>query len=337
MINSILNPINNIRLSCSKVMLQAKHVTIEMKEIKNYVHQINESIQWKENIQQITWDANNWHYCHDIHIPVDSKTRGLRTCQYIFVLDSLNFCFWEAKEYFEYDTLAISLKKVLESNENVFDPISLINISQEEIQSWFGDNIIPNIEARQIALQELGQVLIDQFNGNILELIHQANHSAVQLVYLIIQSLPSFRDTAIYKGRRIDFYKRAQILVGDLWAAFGKSTNINDYISFYDIDQLTMFADYRVPQILRQLGILEYSEELANLIDNHQILSFGSEYEIEIRAATIIAVEMIHQRLKENNIHILIIELDWLLWQQGEELNNRKELLPHHRVQTIYY
>jgi hypothetical protein len=29
-----------------------------------------------------------------------------------------------------------------------------------------------------------------------------------------------------------------------------------------------MFADYRVPQILRQLGIMEYNEELANKIDN---------------------------------------------------------------------
>ncbi len=40
-------------------------------------------------------------------------------------------------------------------------------------------------------------------------------------------------------------YKRAQILVADLWAAFrGRS-----YGAFVDIDSITMFADYRVPQV----------------------------------------------------------------------------------------
>ena len=32
---------------------------------------------------------------------------------------------------------------------------------------------------------------------------------------------------------------------------------------FHDISALTMFADYRVPVVLRQMGILRYSQELA--------------------------------------------------------------------------
>jgi hypothetical protein len=43
-------------------------------------------------------------------------------------------------------------------------------------------------------------------------------------------------------------YKRVQILVADLWACFeGKS-----YGQFDDIDKVTMFADYRVPQVGRR-------------------------------------------------------------------------------------
>ena len=39
----------------------------------------------------------------------------------------------------------------------------------------------------------------------------------------------------------VKFYKRAQILIADLWACFeGKG-----YGQFHDIDTLTMFADYR--------------------------------------------------------------------------------------------
>ena len=35
------------------------------------------------------------------------------------------------------------------------------------------------------------------------------------------------------------------------------------YGNFHDIDQLTMFADYRVPVVLRELGVLQYSPTLA--------------------------------------------------------------------------
>lgn len=39
----------------------------------------------------------------------------------------------------------------------------------------------------------------------------------------------------------VSFYKRAQILIGDLWSCFEGE----GYGSFYDIDSLSMFADYR--------------------------------------------------------------------------------------------
>lgn len=38
--------------------------------------------------------------------------------------------------------------------------------------------------------------------------------------------------------------KRPQILIADSWACF----NGQSYGEFHDIDQITMFADYRVPQ-----------------------------------------------------------------------------------------
>lgn len=47
--------------------------------------------------------------------------------------------------------------------------------------------------------------------------------------------------------------------MGDLWGAFyGVSLG-----AFNDIDRLTTFADYRVPVVLRLMGVLRYSPELA--------------------------------------------------------------------------
>jgi hypothetical protein len=140
----------------------------------------------------------------------------------------------------------------------------------------------------------------------------------------------------VYKGRLIHFYKRAQILVGDLWGAYGKPSDPSHPCFFKDLDQITMFADYRVPQILFQLGVMKYSRELTEVIANKQQIAFGSELETELRAATVVSVEKIRERLlSKKDIRVLSIEVDWLLWNWGEKVKDT--IAPHHRTLTIYY
>lgn len=65
-----------------------------------------------------------------------------------------------------------------------------------------------------------------------------ANLSAAGLVNLLTESFSCFRDETIFHGRRVRLYKRAQILVADLWACF----NGEDFGEFHDIEKITMFA-----------------------------------------------------------------------------------------------
>ena len=83
------------------------------------------------------------------------------------------------------------------------------------------------------------------------------------------------------------------------------------------------------------MNIMVYTDALAEKVDNYVELPFGCEMEIEIRAATVIAVERLHAKLVALGCDLLVIELDWLLWQRGEE--SKDSLLPHHRTMTIYY
>lgn len=100
-----------------------------------------------------------------------------------------------------------------------------------------------------------------------------------------------------------------------------------------------MFADYRVPQILRHRGILEYNEELANLVDSEKELAYSSPEEVELRAFTLIAVEQIIERIRQDdylkNKIKCSYEVDWLLWQLGEK--SLGEMKPHHRVKSVFY
>jgi hypothetical protein len=183
---------------------------------------------------------------------------------------------------------------------------------------------------------QLGISLLENFGGLGANLVKQASNSAVKLVQLVLQYLQGFRDTAIYDGKLIHFYKRAQILVGDLWAAYGRPRENSSIYYFHDIHELTMFADYRVPQILRELNILTYSQDLAEKVDSLVELPFSCREEIEIRACTVVAVERLHKILVERGWNdLLVIEIDWLLWQRGEKIKDA--IKPHHRVLTIYY
>ena len=67
--------------------------------------------------------------------------------------------------------------------------------------------------------------------------------------------------------------------MADLWACFdGKGLG-----AFRDIDKITMFADYRVPQILSTMGCLYYSPSLDTAIRDKRLIGSGSRLEMQLR------------------------------------------------------
>lgn len=97
----------------------------------------------------------------------------------------------------------------------------------------------------------------------------------------------------MYKGRQVFLYKRAQIFAADLWGAF-KGQGLGE---LNDIGSITMFADYIVPAILEQLGVLKYSSALAHTIQKVSEICSGSEEEVELRACSVHAVEKMRELL----------------------------------------
>ncbi len=147
----------------------------------------------------------------------------------------------------------------------------------------------------------------------------------------MVEAFPSFDDVAVYQGREVRFYKRAQILVADLAGAFdGKGLG-----TFNDLDALTAFADYKVPQVLRGLGLLVYDPDLAARIDRYDLLPAGSPEEVEIRAATIWACGEVRRALTTQGHTLRAFEVDWALWTAGQDLPS--DTRPYHRTRTIYY
>ena len=266
------------------------------------------------------------------------------TIVYFLVLDSLNFCFWPAAEKEKwaiphesgwvsgYYALALSLKKALESGMPLIDPEFVVSLSLERLKEILGGRgKLQLLKPRLEILHELGKVLLERFDGKAFKLVRAAHGSAVALARLMAESLASFRDVAEYRGERVYFYKRAQIFAADLYGSFkGESWG-----GFGDMEELTAFADYKLPQVLRKVGILHYEKPLADRVDQEILLDAGGAEEVEIRANTIVAVERIRQELAKLGASVRAFEIDWILWNLGQEEAFKER--PYHRTVTIFY
>lgn len=171
---------------------------------------------------------------------------------------------------------------------------------------------------------------------SVVRIIESADRSAGKLVNLLAKHFPSFRDETRFEGRKVRFLKRAQIFVADLWAAF----NGTSYGEFRDIDHLTMFADYRVPQMLHSLGILSYSPPLDHRIRSLRSIGPGHSWEVQLRGCSIWAVEMIRRQIVRNNpnSNVNAVLIDFFLYDLAKEREAAGvEAIPHHRTRSIWY
>ena len=121
---------------------------------------------------------------------------------------------------------------------------------------------------------------MQNYECSVTKMIQSANHSAAAMVNLLADNFSCFNDCTSFENRKsVRFLKRAQIFVADLWAAFdGESWG-----EFDDIDKITMFADYRVPQLLATLGCLWYGPLLDHAIRQKKIIESGHPWEIQLR------------------------------------------------------
>ncbi len=311
-----------------KVVQKSRHVRMNREALIASVRRMV-----AENTKVPPWDSR--HHFFD---------GGKKTVTYFLVLDTVNFCFWtpegvatweidfEGRKISGYYALAVALKHAFEEDRPIIRAGDLARLSLEGLREIMGGTGELQLMAQRTAnLNELGNLLLDEFNGEACRLVEAAGRSALNLAGLLSEKLASYRDVAVYEGENIFFLKRAQILAADLYGAFrGRGWG-----KFSDIYRLTAFADYKLPQVLRQLGILEYATELAERVDRLELLEPGCPEEVEIRANTVWAVELIRKELERMGRDLKAFEIDWLLWNMGQEDRYRKS--PYHRCLTTFY
>ncbi len=315
--------------SVERVVAQSRSVTFHPDRIGPAIlkwgHTVNPPSSWE-------------HLCHFF----DGSAESVR---WIFALDVLNHSFWPHPDepvwtvtyngvpYSGYWGLAASLKRAQEQGFPITDPHFLSSISTAGLAEIFsGQGRMPMFEERLKNLREAGSIILSELGGDLMSLFDAASgFSAVGLVSRIVSLFPSFRDEALYRTERVYFWKRAQIFAFDVFTAFAGEK----WGKFKDIERLTAFADYKLPQVLRELGIISYEGGLAARIDAMEHLQRGSEEEVEIRAMTVWAVEELRNGFQEHGRKLTSTLVDNWLWRLGQLDAFRKR--PFHRCRTIFY
>jgi len=333
------------RASGSFIASVADHVTIRDARIRDVAERVVADLQsGKISFQNFK--------CNSI-IPLDLGLTHQQLLDWTFVVDALNFNFWTpdgqpkftvmkgSKRSCGYLAMVAAVNRAIAEGKPFYDPNFYGELSRKDIEHIFRSDTssqMPLFEERVRVLGEVAAILREKFQGSFENVLKLCDNDAVRLVEVIAAEFPCFKDEAVYKGKRVSLYKRAQIVAADVNVLL----NIQGKPGLKNLSSLTMFADYRVPQVLLHFGVLEYSQELMEKLRKEHLFENGSAEEVEIRGCSIEAVERVVaecRKLLPSAADVLLNSacVDFFLWDY--RVTNAKRLLPvpYHRTRCIYY
>jgi hypothetical protein len=301
---------NIVRGACARIAREALYVRVEDERIEAYARTLAPAFATTPMMLD-----PDLHYVEPEHDPEG-------TAAFILTLDSVNFGSGWFPEIFGptasgYAATAGRLSTHFRQH-GALSAERLAALDTDDVLALFGlDPANPAaVELAGLyasALGDLGHFVGEAYGGRFLDLVAAAEGSAERLVS-ILWRMPLFEDSP--------FYKRAQITAADL--------ALSGVAAFTDLGRLTAFADNLLPHVLRHDEILTYAPELAERIDRAEFILAGSREETELRAASVLAVELLSIALG-----VPAVLVDRVLWHRGQQPEYR--VLPRHRTKTAFY
>jgi len=262
-------------------------------------------------------------------------------CLFFLIFNSINYCYFDASgNKFRHADLCgsgLAARRLLESWDEIKDPNFLSNIDENYLLSdlLHADSPVSMCKARTEALREVGRFLVSNTDFTFAKLFRKYRSNA----YFVSQGLPTHLPTW-----RDPFFKRSQLFVAMVYGRFQSSSTS---IITEGLSDLAVFADYKLPQTLIAMGIIELFPSLQSKISNRIFLDSGSKAELEIRAATVVGAKYLLDSLcrykKDNFLNAL--HVDSLLWNTARGIRTGEipdgvftgPWLPHHLTVTTDY
>lgn len=306
----------------NKVLESCKYVVDNAKDVKINSSKIDELVTDMSIINSSHWLENSPFEILDFDVK--------DIVNFLLVYHSIGFSYWGSPKWTietesgELDGAYAMMYVLINQMKN---DTNLHNITKDELKKMLKGNVeIPLFEQRYSNLSSIGKAVNSNMNGDFYNYIKGITNDS-ELFDLIISNFDVFDDVSNYNGKPVYFYKLAQLLVSDILHIRELKEKIT-----VDYTNLVGCADYKIPQVLRSLGILEYSQELSSIIDSKTEMQKDSSYEVEIRASMLIAIDIINSKLNDKTCPIIINDFIWLKGQ-----DKTREIRPYHLTRTRFY
>jgi len=288
----------------------SKYVKINYEVIDQFIDSFNETVFWLNSNPFNILDLN---YKDIINFLIIYHTIG-------------DYCFWGNPKW--------EIQTDLGKLDGSFAIMYLIlerykknknfEMSFDEFKELLKGNIeIPLLKQRYEQLTMMNKYLGENSFYEQIENIYDDN----TLLNYIIENLTYFEDERNYGNKKIYFYKRAQLLTSDILHVRKSIEKVS-----VDYSNLIGCADYKIPQVMNCLGMLIYSPSLEEKILKIEEIEMNSEFEVEIRANTLIVIDYIYNKLNKKIPRVDINDYIWLLGQNKSKINK-----PYHRTKTVNY
>ena len=275
--------LEKIKTSCNFVAANSKYVLIDYEKLDEYIKTIDcKKIKF--------WLSNNPYNLFDMAFD--------KIINFMLIFDAIDYCFWGNPKWTIETTEgekdgSDALLYALLNYVKTLDKIDFTKVSFEEFSNILKGNVdISFLRERYRTVVAICNVVNEKMNGDFYQYIKDVNLDT-ELFDIIISNFKDFCDERKYDGKKVYFYKLAQLLTSDI-------LHIKELINGTKVDysHLVGCSDYKIPQTLRALGILVFNDELAEIVDNKELIAENSKYEVEIRANTIAVINYINSKLE---------------------------------------
>ena len=315
--------------SVSKVIDQLEHLSIN-----------------KDSIESVA----NWLAYEEFPIPNSAAVRDdaddfIRATMF---MNTLNFAFTDFDKSIKYEineegkilsdseAMYSQVNNAISSGIQLTDGNEMASISLHQLKNIFVGNIeMPMLKERVEILNEVGQKLVDSYEGDWINFINNGPKKLYSdgdgLIERLIEEFPRFDDSSQFKGSNVKFYKLAQLA---FWVIHAEHSRSN-YFKIEDMNSMTAFADYIIPVALNLKKITTYTPQLDQKIKSGELIERDSDEEIEIRIASIYTTALLTESINEkrpDDKAIIIPQLDYRLWK-----NYHATHYPHHLTYTTMY
>lgn len=310
----------------------ARCVKLYMNQGEHKLLTINEpKIQQVAAEISVTPEEASW----DFYLPKNLQVQAgaspevvQEVCYYFFVMFALQFCFWEMDDADNLQHWLYQGNPKLKGSAGLaqlmidcYEQSQYPGVHLNEDDTYthylklFDDVGIPHAEKRAVILKSLADY--DDFTSDIYPRFF-ANFDWNLNTAMVVSN--------VYETAYLDpFFKKIQLCLGVV-ASNLRARGLDVQSDF------TAYSDYRLPQILRQLGVLEYTPVLAGLVDSQVLLNDVADVEDTIRAATVLACEKLAL-----TAGVRATDVDCYLFLKSRDADFMDGIRPFHLVETTHY